>query len=337
MDPAIPERVLGLDLIGTSEQLAHFLGIFDSSPPANASSIRLKVSPHHNRKPQEQLARFFSSSFPKLTRVNLENFLPSPSSPVFTTSSLTSLKLALPYRTENRCTLFQFSQILRRHPNLLELDLSRGAIPLPEPSGASLVSFVLPRLVTLRLNGAEAAILEFLDSIGMSSPLHTVVISFCTTQYSTASDASVVKKILVPYYGCEGSDHSRKSCRLTVSYDPAKEHLAFKTRSHLAPMSDFESNLTLRFTGVGEEERDKLVEEALPLFSLNDLQEFVAKGLYFSGDGYRGMFRAMVNLSRMQLDNIEYVGHVLKLLTTESHGAFSGVIITMVIKPRVHR
>jgi len=58
MDPAIPERTHELDFSGTSDHLVHFLGVFDSNPPSNISSIRLQIDPYNEREPQEHLAPF---------------------------------------------------------------------------------------------------------------------------------------------------------------------------------------------------------------------------------------------------------------------------------------
>ena len=112
MDPEIPRRVRQLNFSGTSEQLTQFFGAFDSSPASNVSFIRLKVSPYDDREPKEHLARFLSSSFPKLSQLDLKNFLPAYSSPIFTTSNLASLKLSLPDGKKNPFILSQFSQFL---------------------------------------------------------------------------------------------------------------------------------------------------------------------------------------------------------------------------------
>ena len=99
MDYTIPSRVCRLDFSGTSDQLAHFLGVFDPSSP-NVPSIRLQIALYENLEPRERFARLLSSSFPKFSKLNIGNFLPSPSSPIFATSKLTSLKLFLPYGVE---------------------------------------------------------------------------------------------------------------------------------------------------------------------------------------------------------------------------------------------
>jgi len=297
MDPAIPKRIHRLDFIGTSEQLERLLGAFDSSPPYNLSSIRLQISTHRGREPREHLSRFLSLSFPKLTRLNLLNFLPGSSSPILATpTDLTSLSLFLPYLKREPYTLSQFSQILQRHPNLRELDLNCGAIPLPGPPGA-LVSFVLPRLVDLRLYGVEAAILRFIDLIGMSSPLHDVILRFDCPGSAVPDHTSTMKKILVVYYECQGLNHPRTINRLVISYNSGKRCLAFDTRSHPSAMSNLTSNLKLQFEGISGSAGVDLVKAGIPLFPLDNLQVFAADGFASYGDWYSGVFQKMKNHS----------------------------------------
>ena len=105
MDPAIPKRTHQLDLTGTSDQPVHFFGVLDSSPPSNASSIRLHNFPYDNHEPQGHFAQFLSLSFPRLSQLDLGNFLPNFSSPIFTTSSLTLLKPSLPAGKEICCSV----------------------------------------------------------------------------------------------------------------------------------------------------------------------------------------------------------------------------------------
>ena len=77
---------------------------------------------------------------------------------------------------------------------------------------------VLPRLVYLRLCGAETVIAGLMGLISMSSPLHNVIIRFKLT-YSpsewTLTDA--VKKILTSYYECQGLDYPCEVNCLTIS------------------------------------------------------------------------------------------------------------------------
>jgi len=242
MDPTIARRTRQLDFCGNGNQLAHFLGVFDSSPPSNVSSVRLQIASYDDREPRENFARFLSSSFPKLSKLNIANFLPSPSSPIFTTSKLTSLKLFLPYEIKGRYTLVQFSQILQQLPDLQELDLNHGAIPPSGKSGTP-VPFILPRLVNLRLYGAETAILGFIDLIGMSSPLRNLVIHFDSCSgFTLPALTSAVEKIVMPYYDCQVLDRPRKINSLTISSYPYKHHLAFHARSRSPPLPTLSSS-----------------------------------------------------------------------------------------------
>lgn len=152
-----------------------FFGAFNLSPSSGVSSIRLKVPSYDEREPKEDFARFLSPSFPNLSQLHSENFLHISSSPIFTTSGLTSLKLSLPHMGKKPFTLSRFLQILQQHPNLQELDLE-NAIPLPGPSEAPSVPLVLPRSVILRSEGKSAAVLGFISLIDISSPLHNVTI-----------------------------------------------------------------------------------------------------------------------------------------------------------------
>ncbi|KAF9642827.1 hypothetical protein BDM02DRAFT_3124127 [Thelephora ganbajun] len=110
--PAFPGRIRQLGFCRSSEQLEHLFSAFNSSPPSNASSIQLRIAPYDELGSQDHLARFLPFLFPKLSKLDIENFRPDPLSPVFTTSNLTSLKLHFPYGTKPRYTLAQFSQIL---------------------------------------------------------------------------------------------------------------------------------------------------------------------------------------------------------------------------------
>ena len=302
-DPTFPKRIHQLDFVGTGRQLARFSDAFDSNPPSNVSSIRLQISPHDGPEPREDLARFLSSPFPKLSQLDLGNFLPDSSSSIFTTSNLTSLKLFLPYGRESFYTLSQFSKILHRHPNLQELDLGCGAMPLPGPT-VSLVPPALPQLVSLRLHGRGAAILGFVDLIGMSSPLHDVVIRFHhDPQPTVPALGGIVARVLVAYYECQGLDHPRKLDHLTISSSLERECLVFNARSRSAPTSNSKSNLRFQFNGTGEFMGGAMVKKIFPLFPLSDLREFTAEGPVVCGDQYGEMFRMMKNLLHLRLDN----------------------------------
>jgi len=278
------------------------LGTFDSSPPSNVSSLRFQITPHNVHEPREPLDRFFSSPFPKLSKLDLENFLPNPSSPVFTTSNLTSLKLSHPFQKENCYTLSQFSQILQRHPSIQELSLSCGALPLPGQSGP-LVSPVLPRLLSLRLHGSEAAISGFIDLIDMFSPLSNVVISFDRGPKSTALTlAGAVRKIIVAYYESQGSNYPRKIHYFSIVSNQEKDLLTFHTRSRPTPTSNLRSNFRLQFNAVNDIAGNAMVKEFFPLFPLDDVREFSAEGQPTYEERYNEMFQKMKGLSHLRLD-----------------------------------
>ena len=250
IDSGVPKRIHQLEFIGSSEQLPHLLGAFDSVLPSNLSLMRLHIIPYGDREQHGPLSSFLTSSFPKLSQLDLWNLLPDSSSPIFTTSSLTSLKLHFPYQKRNHYTLSQFSQIHQHHPNLQELDLNHGAIPLPGPSSDS-APFTLPRLVGLRLHGVEAAISGFIDLIGMSSPLHDVVVHFIRGPGSPVPAlVGTVKKILDGYYECWGLNYTRKVNNFTISYSLDGDHLVFNAQSR---SSNPRSNLELQINGIYEQ------------------------------------------------------------------------------------
>jgi len=293
MDPTIPRRTRQLDFSGTRDQLAHFLSTFSSSPPSNVSSIRLQLRRYDGRKPQADFARLLSSSLPKLSKLNVGNFLPNPSSPIFTSSKLTSLKLFLPYKKKGQYTLGQFSQILQQHPDLQELDLNHGAIPLSETPGAR-VPFVLPRLIDLRLYGTNEAILRFIDFIGMSSPLHRVVIHFdYTPDLTVPALVSAVEKTIMEYYGCRGLGYPRKIETLTIS-SPRTNDLAFDARPRSPPTSRFE----LRFPWIGGYRCEKVLERTFCLLPSSNVQEFTVNGML---PLTKGMVEKMTELSHLRL------------------------------------
>ena len=293
MDPAIPKRARQLDFSGTDDQLVHFLCAFNSSPPSNASSIRLQVPRHlqHRASVQEDCTPFLSSPFPKLSILDLGNFLPDPSYSIFTTSKLTSLKLFLPYGRVGHYTLAQFSQILQPHPNLQKLDLNHGAIPFRGLSETP-IPFVLPQLTDLRLHGAKGAILGFIDLIGTSSPLHDVTICFGQIQDQTGSAlAGTLGKTLVTFYDHRPGGHHKIEA-LTISLPLDEYNLVFKAHS-----STFNLGLHLRWPiGLA---RDKVEEETLSLSPSEDIQEFSVKSLPFT----RVALQKMKNLLHLRLCN----------------------------------
>ena len=300
MDPAIPTRTRQLDFSGTNDQLAYFLAAFDPSPPSNASFIRLQVFPYEGLEPRENFARLLSSPFPKLSKLNLGNFLPDPSSSIYTTSKLTSLKLSFPYGENGRYTLAQFARILQRHPTLEELDLNHGAIPLSVTSGTP-VSFILPRLVNLRLYGAKGAIIGLVDLIGMSSPLHDIAIHVdYTPDFTIPALVSTMEKIVVPYYNGQRVKHSRKINNLTISSRMNDLYLTFEAKSHSAPPS----NLVVQFLWVGELGCGKVVDGTFDLLPSNDVQELTIEGFPIT----RKMLQKMNKLSHLRLCNQDRQG-----------------------------
>jgi len=293
MDPTIPRRVHQLDFSGTNNQLAHFLGVFDPNPPSNVSSIQLQIDRYDDREPRGHFSRLLSSPFPKLSKLNIGNFLPSPSSPIFTTSNLTSLILFIPYGEKGRHTLAQFSQILQQHSNLRELDLNGGAIPLPGISGTP-VPFVLPQLVDLRLHGTMEDIPGFIDLIGMSSPLRNVVIHFdCAPHFTIPTLASAMGKIVMPYYSCQGLDYPREIDSLTISSPMRGFDLIFDARSRSTPTS----NLKLRFAWVHQLGYDGLLEETVGLFPSENIRELIVEELPLT----RRVLEKMKNISHLQI------------------------------------
>ena len=320
MDSRIPKRIHHLDFIGNSKQLARFLGAFESNPPSNASSIRLHISPYTVHEPRRRLSNFLSSSFPKLSQLDLGNFLPDPESPIFTTSNLTSLKLFFPDGAESCYSLFRLTKILQQHPNLQELDLSPGAMPLPRSTvpTSGLVPLVLRRLAILRLHGTGAAILKFMDLIDMSSPLHDVVIRFHRDFHP---HAATVAKIFAAYYECQGLNYPRKFNHLTISYSSEKEYLIFNARSRSAPTSSLKSNLRFQFNGMSRYAGDRMIKETFPLFPLNDIREFAAEGSVICGDLYNEMFPKMKNVSHLRLENRDLFP-ALQALSTGNTGSF---------------
>ena len=301
MAPAIPRRTYGLDFSGTGDQLSYFLGVFDSNPPSNLSSIRLQVNPYDGREPQGCLARLLSLPLPKLSTLNIGNFLPNPSSPIFTTSKLISLKLFLPYQKEGRYTLAQFSEILQQHPTLQELDLNHGAIPLPGVPGTS-APVVLPRLAILRLHGTSGPILGLMDLIGTSSPLHNIVIHFCHATNSTVADITkTMETILVPYYNRQDLDHPREVRSLAISMRGSL--LTYDARSHSTPTS----NLELQFRLSGGLVLHNLAEETFAFFPSGNIREFSIRELTLT----REMVWKMGDLLHLRLYHQH--GHVLLL------------------------
>ena len=172
------------------------------------------------------------------------------------------MKLFLPYEKKGRYTLVQFSQILQQHATLEELDLNHGAIPLSGTPGAP-VPFVLPRLVDLRLYGATETISGFIDFIGMSSPLHDVVVHFdYAPGLPIPALSRSLEKIIVAYYDYRGPNYARKIDTLTISSLSCNRHLAFSTSSR-SPQT---SNLELQFPWMGGHRCEEVLEGTFGLF-----------------------------------------------------------------------
>jgi len=315
VDPTIPGRIRVLDFSGTNFDLEYLLGTLDSSVPSNASSVRLHVTLYDEHGAQKHPTGFLSLSFPKLSKLDVKNFLPDFSSPIFTTSNLVSLKLSIPYSDENCYTRSQFSKILQRHPNLQELHLWQGGMPRVEPL-EPFIPVVLPRLVDLQLYGSEAIVVGFVDLIGMSSPLRNVIISLDSTHATRALTLpTTVKRILMSYYECRGRNRHRKAEYLTISSTPEENTLAFNAGSYPTLPSYRTYNLELRFDKVD----DALVEEICLLFPLDNIDDFTAIGLDLQSDRYYGMFRKMEGLLHLRLDKLD-VGPVLDALSCDPPG-----------------
>ena len=178
-DPTLPVRIRQLNFSGGSKGLDSLLDALNSGPLSNLSSIQLELPDfRYEEETKDHFACFLPHSFPKLSKLDIEQCRPDSSSPLFTTSNLTSLKLFFHYHSNKPCfTLAQFSKILQRHPNLQELDLGDGTIPRVG-SPEILVSITLPQLVDLRLCGMAQCISGFVNTIDMSSPLYNVILYF---------------------------------------------------------------------------------------------------------------------------------------------------------------
>ena len=297
--PTVPRRIRQLDFSGDHEQSVHLLGALD--PPSNASSIRLHITPYqgYGRRSQGHLTRFLSSSFQKLSKLDLKNFLPDFSSPIFTTSNLVSLKLEIPHTSAGCYTGFQFSQIIQRHPNLQELDLKEGATPRIEKSGAAPVPVVLPQLVNLILDGVDPVIARFMDHISMSSPLHNVDIHFQHTTYPSSDPAlySTIKEIVTSYYACQGLVYPRTADHLAIS--GLGRSLVFNAQSHPSSISYPTFNLKIRLDGAHGLERICLS------FPLDHVREFTASGFRCSMGSYYQILQKMESLLHLRLYNLD--------------------------------
>ena len=320
-DPAILPRIHQLDFVGDEKESEQFFRALDSSAASKASFIRVHITPHSPRQNNEQgtqeyLARFLSSPFPKLSKLDIENLKPDSSSPVFTTSNLTSLKLSFPYGARPRYTLVQLSRILQKHPYLRELELEDPLTPQVESAEAP-VPFALPQLVVLRLHGTPGYLLRLTNLIGTSSPLHNLALNF---KYTHGQDITalvdVTKKILSAYYECEGLDHPRNANYLSVAgaqWGP----LYFAARSRSTPVSSPRPPLELQFCRTDE------LMNILPLFPLKDTREFSIGGLVLSSTEHHRMLQLVKGISQLQLSRLD-IGPVLEALDPRNRGASKG-------------
>ena len=306
-DDTFPKRIRLLDLHGENQHFEHLLNSFDSIPPSNASIIRLKITPYHEKNSEDHLVRFFSLSFPKLSGLNIWNFLPNPSSPIFMTSNLTSLRLSFPFSDASRYTLAQFSKILQKHPNLQQLDLEDGAMPRIEPSEVP-VSSVLSQLIELKLCGMVECVSGLIDLIGMSSSLLDVVLRFRHPRHQIVPPLiDPVKKILKAYYGCTEPDHHRKAVHLTVEkrFGQDRAPLVFVVKSSepcVAPAPSLQSSLRLELWGAQE------VFEFFDLFSLQNVTTFSANRLSIPSSQYCTILRKMECLTHLSLAAVDVDG-----------------------------
>jgi len=326
-NPALPAKICQLDLSGSSEELEHLLGAFNLNPPLNVSSIRFRVLLRHFKfepNTREHFARFTPFSFPKLSKLDIEHSPPDISSPVFTTSNLTSLKLHFHYNTSwPRYTLTQFSQILQRHPNLRELYLKDGATPLVDSPEAP-APVALPGLVDLKLCGMAECILGLVKVIGMPSPLRNVELHFRSPRdINVPALISVVKQILGVYYEFERPDYPRKVNHLRILSRTGGGHgpLCFTAQSCSTPTSVPQSVLKLDFDGTCE------VFDLFPLLPLKDIQEFAVEGLYVSSREYRKFFQRMKDIPRLQLAALDIIP-VLEAMGSGDQGMQNAIFET---------
>ena len=132
----------------------------------------------------------------------------------------------------------------------------------------------------------------------MTSPLRNVELHF---RHPHDLDPLVlidtVKKILATYYECEGLEFPRKVNHLTVLSSPGGDydHLCFTAQSRSTPTSTPQSVLKLEIDGTNE------LLELFRLLPLNDIQEFIADGLWIPSRKYCTLFERMKDLPRLQL------------------------------------
>jgi hypothetical protein len=298
-----PKRIRRLDFDGTRKQLEHILSALDSRSTSATSSIRLQCAHCEIGGNGEHLIRFFSSSFPKLSELDIDTFLPDSTSSILTTSNLTSLKLDSPYNDTRRYTRSQFLQVLQHHPNLKQLDLKAGGLPSVEDS-AGLVPVVLPHLIDLKLCSTDEAIEGFVDLVGMSSPLHNVIID---VEHNHASDvrapANAAKKILTAYYGCEGLKQPCKVTHLTVSSSyQFQDRLIIRAKTRSTSTFHPIYNLELKFHGM----EGALAQMIIPLFPSRHIRDYAIERLDIITNDWCVVLRRMDGLLRLRLDSVDH-------------------------------
>ena len=314
-DTETPRRIRQLDFNGTREQLKHILGALDSRSTSTTSSIRLECLRDGKNDNGKHLTRFFSLSFPKLSKLDINTSLPDPTSSILTTSNLTSLKLDPPYNDNRRYTQSQFLEVLQHHPNLEQLDLAAGGLPSVENS-RGLVPVPLLHLVELRLCGTDGAINGFIDLVSMSSPLHNVIIEFKRNNIpSVAAHADTAKKFLTAYYGCKRLEHPRKATHLTIS-SPFQDGVFIDAK---CCRSTFASHpiysLNLRFFGM----QSALAQKIIPLFPLEYVRGYTIDGLDLFTEDWCRALRRMRRLSYLVLDSVD-IGPALNALDLGNEG-----------------
>lgn len=154
---------------GSDRDFEHLFGSFHSFHSA-------KIIPRGIPVGEDRLAWFFPLSFPRLSTLEIRNYLPSSLSPVFTASNLTSLRTYPPDGIKPRYTLAQLSRILQKHPSLREPLLKN----CPDPSWVrgktgSLLPSMLVNLTLCDTAGHTRGLPSFVST---SAPLHDVHLSF---------------------------------------------------------------------------------------------------------------------------------------------------------------
>ena len=310
-----PKRIRQLDFSGTTHQFECISNALNPRSLSTTSSIRLQILPSSDG---EHLARFSSFPFPKLLKLDVANFLPDPTSSIFVTSNLTSLKLDIPCPDGRYCTQSQLLQVLQQNRNLRQLDLTTGGLSLAGDSGG-LVPVLLPCLVDLRLTGTNEAIDGFVDLVCMASPLHKVIIHFqYDYYYDTEFRVNTTRKFLVAYYGCRELERKRK-----VSYFEARIHTETITAG------DHHTHPTYSLDLYFHNGRDELFQKVVPLFPLDHVYDFFAMGLDLPTDIWRGVLLRMEGLLHLRLENVN-IESVLNALGPMDGGVYGKRTLTIV-------